>query len=106
MAKITAITRPADFKATLRDGRRTSAGTLVIHVRNAGSGSARLGMAVRAPRAIVRNRVKRRLRSAFLEASPPSGIDVLVKAGPGAIGASFQELVTTYKKAFSRLANL
>jgi ribonuclease P protein component len=102
MAKIQAITRAEDFRAILKEGSRTSVGPVSIHVRSNGPGSARLGMAVRGPGAILRNRVKRRLRSAFREASPPPGVDVLVRAGIDASRLSFQELVAIYSKSFDR----
>ena len=71
---------------------RTSWGA--IHVAPGETGEpSRLGLAVpaRAGGAVQRNRIKRRLRSAF-RSSAPSGLDVVIRAGAGAASVDFQEL--------------
>jgi len=52
--------------------------------------------------AVVRNRIRRRVR-ALLEAAPPRGFDVIVSARPSAEAATFDELRGDLSAAFSRL---
>ena len=53
--------------------------------------------------AVTRNLVKRRLREIVVETikQQPQGINVVVRALPVSARASFSELVTDYRKAFS-----
>jgi len=45
--------------------------------------------------AVVRNRIKRRLRASFVRASLPAGLDVVVRARAEAATMDFQELEST-----------
>ena len=58
-------------------------------------------MVVRAPNAVIRNRVKRRLRAAFREAGPVGGTDVVIRADERAAGKDFQEMVSIIRDALS-----
>lgn len=53
--------------------------------------------------AVTRNLVKRRLREIVVETirQQPFGVNVVVRALPVSAAASFSELVTDYRKAFS-----
>lgn len=110
------LRRRADFQAAVRDGRRAGRGSLVVHlelpavgtatallttemepVRAGGlSPPARAGFVV--PRtvggAVVRNRVRRRLRHLMRErmAELPAGATLVVRAMPGAGDASYAQL--------------
>lgn len=67
-----------------------------------GLGPARLGLVVgaRCGGAVVRNRIKRRVRAAFFGACGASqGVDVVVYAAPGAVRAPFQDLVVALRRA-------
>jgi ribonuclease P protein component len=94
------LRRRGEFAAAVRSGRRGARGVLVVHLSlpEAGGGSrpARAGFVV--PKtvggAVVRNRVKRRLRHLIrdrLELLPP-GTDLVVRALPGAANRSFAGL--------------
>ena len=88
------LRRPQDFLAVFREGRRGRHRLLGIAVRCNGLADNRVGYAVgkRVGTAVVRNRVKRRLRE-ILRATPLiPGHDIVVTAYPEAAGASFDEL--------------
>ena len=93
MHKLGSLSRPSQFRAVLRDGRRLSAAGLETAAVSTENG-VRIGLAVRAANSVERNRVKRRIRAAFLEASSrASGADVVIRADQRILIAPFQELV-------------
>jgi ribonuclease P protein component len=92
------LTDPAAFSLTVRSGRRAGGRSVVVHLHTD-------GMSARPPRAglvvskavgnaVVRNRVKRRLRHqvAPLLSALPAGTTVVLRALPPAAGASSAEL--------------
>jgi ribonuclease P protein component len=89
--------RSRDFDAAVRQGRRAGRRTLVVHLtRTSGEGPARVGFVVSRAvgSAVVRNRVKRRLRHLTRERLEvlPAGALAVVRANPPAAGRSFTEL--------------
>ena len=82
-----------DFVAAVRGGRRAGRRTLVVHLGTSGSPDepARVGFVVSRAvgQAVVRNRVKRRLRHLARErvATLPAGSLVVVRANPAAATA-------------------
>jgi len=88
-----------DFERVLRTGTRTRAraGTFYVAPGTDPAIPARLGLAVpsRVGGAVLRNRIKRRLRASFVSASLPAGLDVVVRARPEAATLDFQELEST-----------
>ena len=87
--------RSAEFSSAVR-GARAAAPSLVLHARTGGSDQARVGFVVgrAVGSAVVRNRVRRRLRhlvAARLDRLPP-GAHVVVRATPAAASHSFAEL--------------
>jgi ribonuclease P protein component len=83
------LSRSRDFDAVYRQGRSVSTRFLVLYwfVREDGADAARLGLAV--PKAVgtavVRNRIKRRLRELFRERSSelPQDHDYVLVVRPG-----------------------
>ena len=77
-----------------RRGRARRHRLFTIRVRRNGLGRVRCGFAVsrRVGGAVVRNRVRRRLRQLMRALPPGSGFDVLVSANPGIVHANFEEL--------------
>ncbi|MBM9459936.1 ribonuclease P protein component [Nocardioides sp. zg-536] len=116
---------PEGFRAASRRGRRAGGRCLVTHLLLPGSeqvvgvpghrtsgrgagGSARVGFVVSKAvgTAVVRNRVKRRLRHAMRErvAGLPVGATLVVRAQPAAAGASYRELVAELDRCLQRVA--
>jgi ribonuclease P protein component len=52
--------------------------------------------------AVVRNRIKRRLREAFRAHGPGTGVDVVIRAGATTVQISFQELENHLGRALRR----
>ncbi|MDQ3767102.1 MAG: ribonuclease P protein component, partial [Actinomycetota bacterium] len=91
----------AEFSRVLHGGRRAGARGVVVcalPARVAGrqateSVSTRMGVVVRAPnQAVVRNRIKRRIRAAFVACDPAVGYDVVIRADERAESMSFTDL--------------
>ncbi len=105
------LNRPHSFRHAVKAGRRSGARTLVTHLATApGAASvgvpARVGLVVSKAvgNAVVRNRVKRRLRYAARErvAALPEGALLVVRALPPAATASYQELATDLDRCLKR----
>ena len=102
--------RSADFEATVRRGARAGRGTLVVHFRVAAEpGSAtRVGLVVSRAvgGAVVRNKVRRRLRGVVVEqrAALPAGADVVVRALPPASVAQYSLLSDDFRSALRSAA--
>jgi ribonuclease P protein component len=109
----------ADFSRTVRSGRRVGRRDVVVHLLPSSSivGDERLpAVRVGGPRfglivskavgtAVVRHRVARRLRHmcAGLIDELPDGVDVVIRALPGAAAASSAELERQVRAALRRL---
>jgi len=94
MSHIPSLRRRRDFDRVVARGARAGAGPLQVFVAP-GSGGTRLGLAVRVKPAgaVVRNRVRRRLRAAFERCSIERPVDVVVRADERVACLDFQELV-------------
>lgn len=88
------LRRARDFQSVYARGRSWSNQLLAVRVLPAGPDESRFGFAVgkRVGNAVVRNRVKRRLREAVRSLRPAGGWDVVVIARPAAATAGFAEL--------------
>ena len=98
---IKSLTRAEDFKRLFKAGVTARAGGVTITSSPGACTESRLGLAVRAPRAVDRNRVKRRLRAACHEAlrGDPRPLDLAVRARAEAASTPFQELVNAFRVA-------
>lgn len=102
------LRRRADFDVLARRGRARRHRLFNVRVRRNGLGRIRYGFAVsrRVGGAVVRNRVRRRLRALVRETPPGGGFDVLVSAHPPIAAVSFgtlkQALSTTVAEALER----
>lgn len=96
MKRPPSLSSKRDFERVLRTGsrRRTGCGTVFVAPAPEATRAARLGLAVPAHvgGAVVRNRIKRRLRASFSSASVSAGVDVVVRAQTTASTIPFQEL--------------
>ena len=100
MGIFTPLADPAVFRTVINRGRKAGCEGVNISVLDRGPGGVRLGLAVKAPDAVTRNRIKRRLRAALHEAvssADVGSVDVVVRARPPADRIAFQELVKTAK---------
>ncbi len=102
------LRRSADFAAAIRGGRRAARGTLVVHFlidEPACATTARAGFVVSKAvgNAVVRNRVRRRLRHLvrpLLDELPADAL-VVVRALPPAAGATYATLATDLEGALA-----
>lgn len=91
--KTPSLRSPADFSRVLADGTRRRAGSIqALALPQTRELPTRLGLAVRAPKAVTRNRARRRLRAVFAASAPAYGWDVVLQAGPAAASQDFQQL--------------
>lgn len=81
--------------------RRVPLGTVAILTDPAGVDEPRLGLAVPSSvgGAVVRNRIKRRLRAAFVAAELPAGAQVVIRPRLEAASLGFQELENSLREA-------
>ena len=88
------LTRKADFDTVIALGRRWGSQFLNLRTVPNGLEFYRFGFSVSKAvgNAVVRNRVKRRLRAVIHTAEVVSGFDVVVSARHGSAEVSFQEL--------------
>jgi ribonuclease P protein component len=92
----TRLLRSADFDRVLRSGRRAASDYLALFVSDNELGRPRVGLAVskKLGNAVVRNRIKRRLRELIrpLVARAKGGRDVVIVARSRAVDAQFTRL--------------
>jgi ribonuclease P protein component len=106
VAPLISVRRRSDFERARREGTRVRSPALTLYVRQRGEngGPSRLGLTVGSScgGAVVRNRIKRRLRAAFVAADVGPGRDVIARGTPATARVSFQELVATMRDAAPR----
>lgn len=108
------LTTAADFQQTVRRGRRAGGSLVVVHLvtenvdkATSGSGaSGRVGFVVSRAvgNAVIRNRVRRRLRHLVRERLDvlPVGSRLVVRALPAAAGADFRDLGADLDRCLNR----
>lgn len=102
------LRRSQDFAHTVRRGARAGRDTLVVHcVRTHGpDGLVGFVVARSVGNAVVRNKVRRRLRGVVVEHSDalPGGAHIVVRALPAAASASYAQLRDDYLSALAAAA--
>jgi ribonuclease P protein component len=101
------LPRGGDLRRVARTGRRTGTDTLVVHlVRNDDQEPARIGFVVSRAvgNSVVRHRVQRRLRHLCRERLSllPAGCELVVRALPPAVRASYAELGADLDRCLQR----
>ena len=104
MSKGPSLTRSADFAAVRREGRSWSSGLLVLWARPNGLDVSRFGFSVSKAvgGAVVRNRVKRRLRETARLTGVQQGWDLVLVARKDAGSADFSMLNTSMTSLLRR----
>jgi ribonuclease P protein component len=98
LAKANRVTRPEDFRRVVRRGHRAAATSTVLYsLRSDESTAVRFGFIVSKSvgGAVVRNRIRRRLRAISSELLPtvPGGTDVVVRGLPGSDTTEWRALL-------------
>ncbi len=98
------LRKSADFAAARAEGRSWADRLLVVSVRPNGSETTRFGFSVskRLGNAVIRNRIKRRLREIARAAQVEEGFDVVIIARKDAADADFASLERSAKFLFRR----
>ncbi|HHU12078.1 MAG TPA: ribonuclease P protein component [Clostridiaceae bacterium] len=95
-----------DFGLVFRRGQYYPGRHVVLHANRSGAAQLRLGVAVsrKVRGAVLRNRLKRRLREAFrrLDVLLPNGYDLILTAKATAAKAPFDELQNEIKGLLAR----
>ncbi len=95
------LLRRAEYLETYATGRRYVGRWLVLFAREGACARARLGVTVtrKSGSAVVRNRLRRRLRELFRRtAELPSAVDLVVNVRPGAESAPFAEIAADFAR--------
>ena len=98
----------ASFERVLRHGvRHHLGGITVVGLERGGVGSARVGLVVgrRVGNAVVRNRVKRRLRAVLREIGLEDGIDYVVIGSAAVARVPFRTLCGWLREAVSMIGS-
>jgi ribonuclease P protein component len=101
------ILRRADYLETYGTGRRHVGRWLVFFVRTGPGPAARLGVTItkKSGSAVVRNRLRRRLKELFRRGPAFGGaVDVVVNVRPGAERTTFEELSRDFERLSRRAA--
>jgi len=103
------LSAPADFTRCYRHGKRLRTSYFTVYAYRREGGASRLGLAVGKTigMAVVRNRVKRRLRELFRrhKALVPEGYDLFVRVVPASASASYATLEVAWGEAMATLTS-
>lgn len=110
LAKENRLRKADDFRATMRNGRKTSSANFVIYLkRDLGNTQARFGFVVAKTvgNAVKRNLVKRRLRELAQSQLPQMAFpaDVVVRALPGSALIDWNTLVEEFNEAWTKASD-
>ena len=99
------LRRQAEFRAVRARGRRAADNLLIINAAPSGQPVTRFGLSVgkRVGNAVVRNRLKRRLREVLVALNVEGGWDIVVVARVGAANAEFRQLNASVHNLAKRL---
>ena len=99
------LRRQADFRAVRARGGRAADSLLIVNAARSGQPVTRFGLSVgrRVGNAVVRNRLKRRLREILGTLNVEAGWDVVVVDRAGAADAEFRQLHASIHKLAKRL---
>jgi ribonuclease P protein component len=90
-----------DFDHVWRTGHRARRNGILVSAVPASTDAGRVGLIARAPGAVVRNRIKRRLRAALMECDA-AGMDAVVSADESVANMRFDELLRALQASLER----
>ena len=98
------LRKRADFDSVRARGKRVSDNLFVLTVARSEAAQTRWGLAVgrRVGNAVVRNRVKRKIRENIRDMTCKTGLDVIVFARPGAADAGSESFRSSLHKLARR----
>jgi ribonuclease P protein component len=104
------LIRTADYRKVYAEGRRRNLGWAVAFVLANGKAESRVGLTVSGTLggAVVRNRIKRRLRAAVREnlSLLAPGCDIVLHARSAALMEPFDKMAAALRKLFQSCASL
>ncbi len=107
MKETVSLKKNYEFRRLYDKGARAAMPRLVLYCRKSRGGKNRLGLTVgkKTGKAVVRNRVRRRLREIYRlnEQRMIKGVDIVIVARTAAVSASYRELEEDFNKAASKL---
>ncbi len=107
LKKETALKENYEFRRVYNKGKSGVSPFLVVYARPNRGTRNRLGVTVstKLGKAVVRNRVRRRLREIYRLSQPEmkQGFDVVLVARTRAVTSSYQELARAYRKSCEKL---
>lgn len=107
MKRETTLKENYEFRRVYNRGKTGVSALLVVYARPNRGGGNRLGVTVstKLGKAVVRNRVRRRLREIYRLSQPElkQGYDIVLVARTRAVTASYGELAHAYQKCCQRL---
>ena len=110
MKKATTLKQNYEFRRVYNKGQSGVSSFLVVYCRPNRGGRNRLGVTVstKLGKAVVRNRVRRRLREIYRLSQPElkQGCDIVLVARSRAVGARYDELERAYRRCCEKLGLL
>src|SRR5688500_19013908 len=94
MSRLPALRAGSDFRRVYDSGRKARRDGVTVFVAEGAGPETRTGIVVpaRVGTAVVRNKMKRRVRAILSRLELPDGADLVVRVAPAAECSSFQEL--------------
>ncbi|MFC6173302.1 ribonuclease P protein component [Subtercola frigoramans] len=106
LARSARITTADDYRAAVRRGARFAAPSTVTYLRKGSQSTPRFGFIVAKSVgvAVVRNRVRRRLKAICYGFAPTvvPGSEIVIRALPGAANCTFEELKREVSRSLTR----
>ena len=110
MNSITTLKKNSDFRRLYSKGKSTVNPYMVVYCRKSPTHTGRVGytVSVKLGHAVVRNRVRRRLREIYRlnESSLKGGMDIVVVARTRCIGAKYEKMNSAFLDACDKLGIL
>lgn len=107
MKRATTLKENYEFRRVYNKGKSGVSPFLVVYARPNRGGRNRLGITVGAKlgKAVVRNRVRRRLREIYRLSQPETkqGYDIVIVARSRAVTATYRELERAYRRLCEKL---